>query len=204
MLPNPARERAVRFTACGSSRVDHIQVSEFISHAVAPSGYFWAGVDLHERGKAIRGHVVCEWRPIDRLVGLYHLGVALRDRVAAIVHRRENFGPAGNKTGGREFTAWRERIARDMRSLIHQDQIAEKLEIARTIGVLTDYFVGPGLQAHRPGASIHVSRSPHVSDEAVKDYLIRLLHGFVSDHQIVVSAPDGSTETAREPVAAAA
>jgi hypothetical protein len=90
-----------------------------------------------------------------------------------------------------------------MRSFIHQDQIAEKLEIARTIGVLTDYFVGPSPQAHRPGARIHVSRSPHVSDEAVKDYLIRLLHGFVSDHQIVVSAPDGFG-TAREPVAAAA
>ena len=91
-----------------------------------------------------------------------------------------------------------------MRSFIHQDQIAEKLEIARTIGVLTDYFVGPSPQPHRPGASIHVSRSPHVSDEAVKDYLIRLLHGFLSDHQIVVTAPTGSIETTREPVAAAA
>jgi hypothetical protein len=91
-----------------------------------------------------------------------------------------------------------------MRSFIHQDQISEKLEIARTIGVLTDYFVGPSPQAQRPGTSIYVSRSPHVSDEAVKDYLIRLLDGFVSDHQIVVSAPAGSVEAAREPVAAAA
>ena len=85
-----------------------------------------------------------------------------------------------------------------MRSFIHQDQIAEKLEIARTIGILTDYFVGAGAQAHRPGTIIRVARSPNVSDEAVKDYLIRLLHGFVSDHQIVVTAPVGLPDTGPE------
>ena len=85
---------------------------------------------------------------------------------------------------------------------IHQDQIAEKLEIARTIGILTDYFVAPSGQ--RSGASVRVARSPNVSDEAVKDYLIRLLYGFVSDHQIIVTAPRGSLEAQPEAVPVAA
>jgi hypothetical protein len=85
-----------------------------------------------------------------------------------------------------------------MRSFIHRDQIAEKLEIARTIGIVTDYFVGPCPHAHRPDATVRVARSPNVSDEAVKDYLIRLLHGFVSDHQIVITAPFGLPDTAPE------
>jgi hypothetical protein len=88
-----------------------------------------------------------------------------------------------------------------MRSFIHHDQIAEKLEIARTIGILTDYFVGPCPHAHRPGTTIRVTRSPNLSDEVVKDYLIRLLHGFVSDHQILVTAPFELPEVAREPMA---
>lgn len=51
-----------------------------------------------------------------------------------------------------------------MRGFIHHDQIAEKLEIARTIGILTDYFIGPSVQ--RPDTSVWVSRNPNVSDEA--------------------------------------
>ena len=79
-----------------------------------------------------------------------------------------------------------------MRGFIHHDQIAEKLEIARTIGILTDYFIGPSVQ--RPDTSVWVSRNPNVSDEAVKNYLIRLLHGFVLDHQIIVTAPVATRE----------
>jgi hypothetical protein len=83
-----------------------------------------------------------------------------------------------------------------MPKFIHRDRIVEKLEIARTIGLLTDYVVEPTDQSHRREASVRVSRSPNVSDEAVKDYLIRLLQGFVLDHQIVVMAPFEAVDTA--------
>jgi hypothetical protein len=90
-----------------------------------------------------------------------------------------------------------------MRGFIHQDQIAEKLEIARTIGVVSDYFVEPCSLALRSGPSVRVARSPNVSDEVVKDYLIRLLQGFVPDHQIVVLAPRGAVATPSAVAAAA-
>jgi len=91
-----------------------------------------------------------------------------------------------------------------MGNFIHQDQIAEKLEIARTMGFVTDYRVGPGAPGHRPGPAVRVSHRPHISDEVVRDYLIRLLHGLVADHQIIVSAPYGSVVPVPEAVAAAA
>ena len=73
---------------------------------------------------------------------------------------------------------------KQMCGFIHYDQIAEKLEIARTIGILTDYFIGPSGQW--PDTSVRVQRTPNVCDEAVRDYLIRLLHGFVSENQIII------------------
>jgi len=72
-----------------------------------------------------------------------------------------------------------------MSSFIHCDRIAERLEIARTLGLVTDYFVGPVGSALK--TSVKVRRSPNVSDEAVKDYLARLLDGLVPDYQIAVT-----------------
>jgi hypothetical protein len=76
-----------------------------------------------------------------------------------------------------------------MAKFLHRDQIIEKLEIARTIGLLTDFVVEPTDQGRRRDPSVTVARSPNVSDDVVKDYLIRLLQGLVLDHQIVVTAP---------------
>ena len=88
-----------------------------------------------------------------------------------------------------------------MAKFIDQNQIVEKLEIARTIGILTDFVVELADQTRRCEASVTVSRCPNVSDEFAKDYLVRLLQGLVFDHQIVVTAPFTAIEA---PPAAAA
>jgi len=85
-----------------------------------------------------------------------------------------------------------------MGSFIHHYLIAEKLEMARTLGLVTSYFINPIGPARRPDASVKVWRSPNASDEAIKDYLVRLLHGLVSDDQIVVTTPFVASETIAE------
>jgi hypothetical protein len=78
-----------------------------------------------------------------------------------------------------------------MASFIHQDRIAEKLEMARTLGLVTKYFVAP--RVDRP--AVKVWRSPHASDDGLRKYLARLLDGLVASQQIVVMAPSSPAET---------
>jgi hypothetical protein len=88
-----------------------------------------------------------------------------------------------------------------MGSFIHHDRIAEKLEIARTMGLVTNYLVTPIGSAYRPEASVKVWRSQDATDGAVKHYLTRLLDGLVADNQIVIAPPFAASEAV--PAAAA-
>jgi hypothetical protein len=82
-----------------------------------------------------------------------------------------------------------------MGSFIHHDRIAEKLEIARTMGLVTNYLVTPIGPARRPEAGVKVWRSLSATDGAVKHYLTRLLDGLVADDAIVVTPPFATSET---------
>jgi hypothetical protein len=82
-----------------------------------------------------------------------------------------------------------------MGSFIHHDRIAEKLEIARTMGLVTNYLVTPIGPARRPEAGVKVWRSQSATDGAVKHYLTRLLDGLVADDAIVVTPPFAASET---------
>src|SRR5690348_4532409 len=96
-----------------------------------------------------------------------------------------------------------------MGSFVHHDVIAAKLEIARTLGLVTDYLVSPVGPSCRLEASVTVQRSNTTTDGALKHYLARLLDGLVSDHGIAVMPPFAPGETVaetapqREPVEAA-
>jgi hypothetical protein len=88
-----------------------------------------------------------------------------------------------------------------MAGFIHRDQILEKLEIARTIGLVTDFAVGLSGSARRPEASVEAWRHPNASDETVQDYLTGLLSGLVPAYQITVRPPVGaSAEASIDPV----
>jgi hypothetical protein len=76
-----------------------------------------------------------------------------------------------------------------MTGFIHRDRIVERLEIARTIGLVTDFSVGASGPARRAEASVEAWRHPGATDEAVKDYLIGLLGGLVAPYQIAVKPP---------------
>jgi hypothetical protein len=81
-----------------------------------------------------------------------------------------------------------------MGRIIHYDRIAEKLEMARTIGLVNSYSVlsaGPECDA-----SVTVWRAGGASDSTIKDYLIGLLEGLVAVEQILVLAPGQVGETA--------
>jgi hypothetical protein len=82
-----------------------------------------------------------------------------------------------------------------MSSFIHQDQIAERLEIARTMGLVTRFVVSPSGSSRRPEASVRVLPGPRTSDDALKNYLVRLLDGLVPEHLIVVARPLVSQDT---------
>jgi uracil phosphoribosyltransferase len=73
-----------------------------------------------------------------------------------------------------------------MANFIHHDLIAEKLEIARTIGLVTDYLIAPADPAHRSEAIVKIWRSPKAPEGQVRQYLAHLLDGLVSDHEIVL------------------
>jgi hypothetical protein len=81
---------------------------------------------------------------------------------------------------------------------IHHDKIVEKLEIARTIGLVTDYRVSPVGPARQPGASVTVWPSANAGDEGLRNYLARLLEGLVSEQAIMVVAPVATDETRSE------
>jgi len=87
-----------------------------------------------------------------------------------------------------------------MSGFIHNDLIAEKLEMARTMGLVTDYLISPIGAGSRPDAGVRVWRSASATDAAIRDYLIRLLNGLVASDRIVVTAP----MPASEPTAGAA
>jgi len=87
-----------------------------------------------------------------------------------------------------------------MGSFIHHDSIAERLEIARTMGLVTNYLVAPAGSARRPEASVKVWRSASATEAAVRQYLTRLLGGLVSDELMVIAAPFAASEPAAAPV----
>jgi len=82
-----------------------------------------------------------------------------------------------------------------MGRIIHYDRIAEKLEMARTMGLVKSYFVLPAGPC-RPDVSVEVWRAGGATDSAIKDYLIGLLDGLVAVEQIFVLAPGQVVETA--------
>jgi hypothetical protein len=70
-----------------------------------------------------------------------------------------------------------------MCSFVYRDLISEKLEIARTLGLVTRYVVRSTENAN---VGVRVWRSPDTSEEAIIAYLTRLLDGLVAAPQIVV------------------
>ena len=83
-----------------------------------------------------------------------------------------------------------------MGRIIHYDRIAEKLEMARTIGLVKSYSVLPAGPECRSDVSVEVWRAGGATDSAIKDYLIGLLDGLVAVEQILVLAPGEVVETA--------
>jgi len=83
-----------------------------------------------------------------------------------------------------------------MGSFIHHDRIAEKLEIARTMGLLTKYVISPVGPADRPLASVTIWPSPMANDP--KGYLTRLLQGLVAADHIAVTSAFGAAEPLAE------
>jgi hypothetical protein len=84
-----------------------------------------------------------------------------------------------------------------MSAFLSRDLIAEKLEIARTLGLATRYVVRPTDDGTR--LSVRVWGSPAASEQAIRHYLTRLLDGLVSDQDIVVVS-DGEVPVRPEPV----
>jgi hypothetical protein len=82
-----------------------------------------------------------------------------------------------------------------MGSFIHHDRIAEKLEIARTMGLVTNYLVAPIGPTRRPEAGVKVWCSPSAAGQAVKQYLTRLLDGLVAEGDIVITPPFAASDT---------
>jgi len=70
-----------------------------------------------------------------------------------------------------------------MASFIRHDLIAEKLEIARTIGLVTDYRIG---QICPTEATVKIWHGTKAADSAVKHYLAGLLDGLVCEHDITI------------------
>jgi hypothetical protein len=73
-----------------------------------------------------------------------------------------------------------------MSTFVHRDLIAEKLEIARTLGLVTKYVVRPTDPAEGAPLTVRVWPSPGTNEETTAGYLIRLLDGLVSGQQIVM------------------
>jgi hypothetical protein len=88
---------------------------------------------------------------------------------------------------------------------IHHDLIAEKLEIARTLGLVTDYRVSATEPPRRMEASVTASRAANTTHDGVRDYLAQLLDDIVPADNIVVTAGTGEAkhDDAREPARSA-
>jgi hypothetical protein len=78
---------------------------------------------------------------------------------------------------------------------IHHEFIVEKLEIARTIGLVTDYVVSPTGPPGQVQAQVTVRRSSSATDDGVKEYLAHLLQGFVSTQNITLTPLSATSET---------
>src|SRR5262249_39675846 len=83
---------------------------------------------------------------------------------------------------------------------ILRDLIVEKLEIARTIGLVTDYTVSPVEPSRQLEACVTVRRSSGADDAVVKQYLANLLDGAVAVENIMVTSPSAAGESKGEPV----
>jgi hypothetical protein len=76
-----------------------------------------------------------------------------------------------------------------MASIIHHDRIVERLEMARTMGLVTNYDVSRVGSARRPDANVKVWGKPGAREDSIKEHLVRMLHGLVAQDQIVVIQP---------------
>ena len=83
-----------------------------------------------------------------------------------------------------------------MGSFIHHDRIAEKLEIARTMGLVKRYSVLPTGPQGRAEASVMVWPAAAGADSDIKGYLIDLLQGLVALEEILVLPPSEALESA--------
>lgn len=81
---------------------------------------------------------------------------------------------------------------------IHNDLIVEKLEIARTIGLVADYVVSAGNPPRQLEPCVTVRRCANASDRAVMNYLAHLLDGIVAVHNITVTSSATSGESTSE------
>jgi hypothetical protein len=70
---------------------------------------------------------------------------------------------------------------------MHHDRIAERLEIARTIGLVTDYRITPLGPSRQPQASVTVWCHEGGRQENLASYLKSLLDGLVTEPAIVVA-----------------
>src|SRR5262245_22298890 len=122
-----------------------------------------------------------------------------RANLLATTRVRTNFvQPGGNQTQAFGIENAVGDKPTSMGSFIHHDLNAEKLEMARTLGLVTDYVIAATGPARRPDASVKVWRGAHATDDALKDYLVRLLAGLVTIDQIVIAAPFVASEAAAD------
>src|SRR5262245_2707522 len=110
-------------------------------------------------------------------------------RSRSMSRARLNFCRTGTKPAHSELGSRRGRIAISMASFIDHDRIAEKLEIARTMGLVTNYLVSPSGPTARSDPSVKVWCNQDASEATIRDLLRRLLDGLVTDEQILIVAP---------------
>ena len=66
--------------------------------------------------------------------------------------------------------------------------IFERLEVTKKYGLVSDYLVSWSGLAGRHSAKVTVWRKDGTSDDVVRHYIARLLHGLVAGPQISVAA----------------
>src|SRR5262245_11153159 len=140
----------------------------------------------HRAGASGRWLLLCQCPDVVASIGLARRPDNRAVRVNFVQANGNQTHPLGigGETGDREGTQ-----RTTMGSFIHHDLIAEKLEMARTLGLVTDYAIAAVGQARPPEASVRVWRNPNASSEAIKDYLVRLLAGLVAAEHIVMATP---------------
>jgi hypothetical protein len=76
-----------------------------------------------------------------------------------------------------------------MATFIHRDRIVERLEMAKTMGLVTNYSISATGPARRPDASVKVWGKSDTGENAIKEHLVRMLQGLVAQDQIMVILP---------------